>query len=48
MKKDELIKRLLDAVDDIEAIDQDDFDNGEIEDILVEARLPIARSNQPK
>ncbi len=46
MKKDELIKRLLDAVDDVEVAEQDDFDNGEIEDILIEARLPIARSKR--
>lgn len=46
MVKEELITRLYDLIDDIELTNQEDFDDGEIEDLIVEARIPITRSNQ--
>jgi len=45
MTREELIIRLYDLTDDVEHINQESFDDGEIEDLIVEARIPIARSN---
>ena len=45
MTKEEFITRLVDLTDTIEDIDQDDFDDGEVEDLVVEAGIPITRRN---
>jgi len=34
---------LIDLLDTVEDTDQDSFDDGEIEDLLVEAGIPITR-----
>lgn len=46
MTKEELIIRLVDLLDTIEDTDQDEFDDGEIEDLVCEANIPITRANQ--
>lgn len=48
MNKQDLITRLIDATNVIEDEEQNTFDAGEIEDILVEAGIPIFMSNQPR
>lgn len=45
MTKEELITRLVDLLNTVEDADQEDFDDGEIEDLILEARIPITRSN---
>lgn len=45
MKKEELIERLSDLIDTIEDDDREDFENREIEELIVEARIPITFSN---
>lgn len=45
MTKEELITRLVDLLDTIVNTNQDNFDDGEIEDLVCEARIPITRSN---
>ena len=45
MKKEDLISRLCDLLDTVDYSDQKDFDDGEIEDLIVEARIPITRAN---
>jgi len=44
--KDEFITRLYDLVDTVEHADQESFDDGEVEDLVVEARIPITRSKE--
>lgn len=44
MTKEELLTRLYDLIDTVEDTDQDNFDDEEIEDLIVEARIPITRS----
>lgn len=45
MTKEEFITRLVDLADTVEDTDQDDFDDDEVEDLVVEAGIPITRSN---
>jgi len=45
MTKEELLYRLWDLIDDVEHANQEDFDDEEFEDLVVEARIPITRSN---
>jgi len=45
MTKEEFITRLVDLTDTIVNTDQDDFDDDEVEDLVVEAGIPITRSN---
>lgn len=45
MKKEELLTRLYDLIDDVEHADQESFDDQEIEDLVVEAGIPITPSN---
>lgn len=44
MTKEELITRLYDLIDDVEHANQENFDDGEIEDLVAEARIPITRN----
>lgn len=44
LTKDEFIERLIDLLDTVEDSSQDTFDEGEIEDLITEARIPITRS----
>lgn len=44
MTKEEFIIRLVDLLDTVEDTDQETFDDEEIEDLVVEARIPITRS----
>lgn len=39
MKKEKLLSRLLDLVDVVDRDDRQDLDDGEIEDLVMEARL---------
>ncbi len=48
MKKEELISRLYDLIDDVEHVNQEDFDAAEIEDLILEARIPITRSGSER
>jgi len=41
----ELITRLCNLLDTIEDASQESFDDGEIEDLILEAGIPITRSN---
>lgn len=45
MAKEELITRVVALLDTIEDTPQDEFDEGEIEDLIVEEGIPITRSN---
>jgi len=45
MTKEEFITRLVDLTDTVEDADQDDFNDDEVEDLVVEAGIPITRSN---
>lgn len=45
MTKEELITRLVDLLDTVEDSAQDEFNDEEIEDMVLEARIPITRSN---
>jgi len=45
MTKDELIIRLVDLTDTVEDANQETFDDGEIEDLVEEAGIPITPSN---
>jgi len=44
MTKEELIERLCELQDVIEEDEREDFDNKEIEELIIEARLPITFS----
>ena len=44
MTKEEFITRLVDLTDIVEDADQDTFNDDEIEDLVVEAGIPITRS----
>jgi len=44
MTKKELITRLVDLTNTVEDTDQESFDDGEVEDLVVEAGIPITRS----
>ena len=41
MKKEDFLERLCDLLDTVEEDARQDFDEGEIEDLIVEARIPI-------
>lgn len=45
MTKEELITRLCELLDTVEDDNRESFDDGEIEDLICEARIPITRSN---
>ena len=45
MKKEEFIERLCNLLDTVEADERKDIDDGEIEDLIVEARIPITPCN---
>ncbi len=45
MKKNELIERLCNLLNTIELDSHKDFDDEEIEDLIVEARIPIVPCN---
>lgn len=45
MTKKEFISRLDDLLYDVENSTKTNFDDGEIEDLIIEARIPITRSN---
>lgn len=45
MTKEELITRVVDLLDTIEDTAQDSFDDDEIEELVVEARIPITPIN---
>ncbi|MCJ7483905.1 MAG: hypothetical protein MUO31_13180 [Thermodesulfovibrionales bacterium] len=44
MIKEDLIERLCELLDTIEGDPRADFDRGEIEELIVEARIPITFS----
>jgi len=44
MTKDELIKRICNLLDEIDIDMRQDFDDDEIEDLIVEAGLPTSRT----
>lgn len=43
MNKEELITKLVDLLDTVEMQKQENFDDTEIEDLVVEAGIPISR-----
>lgn len=45
LAKEELLLRLYDLTDAVEHACQESFDDGEIEDLIVEAKIPITQSN---
>ena len=44
MKKDELEQKVINLLDTIEEDERDEFDDTEIEDLVVEAGIPTSRS----
>ena len=44
MKKDELEQKVVDLLDAIEDDEREDFDDTEIEDLVVEAGIPTSRT----
>ena len=45
MKKEEFIEQLCELLDTIQEDTRQDFDNEEIEELIVEARIPITPCN---
>ncbi len=45
MKKEDFIERLCDLLDTVEEDTQQDFNDEEIEDLIVEAQIPITPCN---
>lgn len=45
MKKETLIERLVDLLNTIEIDKREDFEDEEIEELIIEARLPITFSS---